>query len=134
MAITKKLLGTLLVVVALAAIALAGSWKLAADNRQDRLVRELLRLLQDEESCFLSKGFRNQTVELRLWGGRINLHAAQRIVECERVCWLSTYGALRGPTQRTLLTTFESQPVPGTEIVHWHRTGAKRTTPPPDPD
>jgi hypothetical protein len=134
MVIGKRTLGVLIVILATAAIGLGGSWIRAADNRQERRVRELLRLLKDEGSCFLSQGFRNQTVELRLWGGRINVHAAERIVECERVRWLSTYGAVGGPAQQTLLTTFERQPVSGTEIAHWHRKGSEPAPPAPDPD
>ncbi|MFO0898416.1 MAG: hypothetical protein U0836_13420 [Pirellulales bacterium] len=130
----KKLLGVLLALISLAAIAVVWDCQVAVDNRQENKVRELLRLLKDEKSCFDSEGFPNRTVELGLWGGRITLDAAERIVDCERVCWLSTYGVLGDAAQRTLLTTFEFQPVLGTEIAHWHRKGRESKPPEPDPD
>jgi hypothetical protein len=130
----KKFVGVLLVLVALAAIAVGRDCQVASDNRQEHMVRELLRLLKDEKSCFDSEGFPNGTMELGLWGGRITLGAAERIVDCERVCWLSTYGVLSDSAQRTLLTVFEVQPVSGTEIAHWHRKGRDSRPPEPDPD
>lgn len=130
----KKLLGVRLVLLALAAIAVGWDCKVAVDNRQEHKVRELLRLLKNDKSCFDSEGFPNRTLELGLWGGRITLDAAERIVDCDRVCWLSTYGVVGDSAQQTLLTVFEVRPVSGTEIAHWHRKGRESRPPEPDPD